>query len=206
MSAALLSKTFRRVANQRGFSLIEVLIAMAILAVALVALIGTQSKSMVVNDHARQLTTASILAHDQMLALESELLKDGFNADTEFRSGYFDGREYKAFKWEALIEVLDLDPENLASEMQGQLLGTDSDAGALSGASAVSSQLPSMLGFVTLMLQNLTQERIRKVTLAVRWDDLKGEHVYTLRHFIVMMQKPEEVGAETTVPSLPTVP
>lgn len=206
MNSALLSNTSRRNMDQRGFSLIEVLIAMAILAVALVALIGTQSKSMVVNDHARQLTTASILAHDQMLALESELLKDGFNADTEFRTGNFDGREYKAFEWEALIEVLDLDPENLASEMQGQLLGTDSEAGALSGASAVSSQLPSMLGFVTLMLQNLTQERIRKVTLAVRWEDLKGEHVYTLRHFIVMMQKPEEIGVETTVPSTPAVP
>lgn len=187
--------------SARGFSLLEVLVAMAILAVALTALIGTQSKSTVISDHARQLTTASMLAHDQMLALESELLSDGFNVDTERRSGSFREREHRDFRWEATIEVLDLDPENLASELQGQLLGTDDSTGTLSGASAVSSQLPSMLGFVTLMLQNLTQERIRKVTLAIEWKDLRGEHTYTLRHFIVLKEKPED--AATTIQTSP---
>lgn len=187
--------------HPRGFSLLEVLIAMAILAVALTALIGTQSKAVVINDHARHLTVASTLAQDQMFALEAELLKDGFNLDTEVRSGRFREREHRDFSWEATIEVLDLDPENLASSLQGQLLGNDEEGGTLSGASAVSSQLPSMLGFVTLMLQNLTQERLRKITLAVRWEDLKGKHVYTVRQFVVMMQKPEEAAQnDATVP------
>ena len=191
--------------DPRGFSLIEVLMAMVILAIALTALIGTQSSAVVQNDHARQLVVASQLAQDQLFAVESELLTDGFNADTETQSGHFREREYRDFTWEATIEVLDLDPENLAAELQGQLLGTDDEAGSLSGASAVSAQLPSMLGWVTLMLQTLTQERIRKITLAVKWEDLRGEHVYTLRHFVVMMEQPEGVGT-TTTPGIGTPP
>ena len=87
----------------RGFTMIEILIAMAILAVAMTALLGTQSSSVVQNDHARHLTVASLLGHDQLLALQTRLMKDGFQLDTETDRGNFREREYAAFSWEAII-------------------------------------------------------------------------------------------------------
>lgn len=190
----------------RGFTLIEVMMAMAILAIALSVLVGTQSKSVVLNEHARNLTTATMLAHDQLLAIETRLLKDGFQTDVETDRGRFKDRRYDAFEWEAVIEPLDLEPEELAAQLQGQLLGTGDDAGSLAGSSAVNAQLPSMLGWVTLMVQNLSEQRVRRVTLAVKWKDLKGSHIYTLRQFIVMMEQPEGQGLQGTTPLGGTTP
>lgn len=185
----------------RGFTLIEIMMAMAILAIALSILLGTQSKSVVFNDHSRNLTTATMLAHDQMLALETRLLKDGFQTDVETDRGRFKDRRYEDFEWEAIIEPLDLEPEELAAQLQGQLLGAGEDTGSLAGSSAINAQLPNMLGWVTLMVQNLSEQRVRRVTLAVRWKDLKGEHIYTLRQFIVMMELPKGQGLQG-VPAL----
>jgi len=182
----------------RGFTIIEVLIAMAILAIAMTTLLGTQSRSVVQNDHARHLTVASLLAHDQMLAIETRLLKDGFQVDTETDRGRFKQREYDDFQWEVIIEPVDLEPEDLASQLQGQLLGTGDEEGTLSGSNAINAQLPSMLGMVTMMIQSMTEQRIRRVTLAVTWEDLKGKHAFTLRQFIVLMEPPEGEGTINT--------
>ena len=184
--------------SSRGFTMIEILIAMAILAVAMTALLGTQSSSVVQNDHARHLTIASLLGHDQMLAIQTRLLKDGFQVDTETDRGNFRDSDHDAFSWEAIIEPIDLEPEDLSSQLQEQLLGTDEETGALSGSSAINSQLPSMLGMVTMMIQSMTEQSIRRITLAISWEDLKGEHIYTLRQFVVLMEPPEGTGTINT--------
>lgn len=181
--------------NARGFTILEVLIAVAILAIATTALLGTQSRSVVQNDHGRQLSTAAMLAHDQMIHLQNQMKKDGFKAERETESGSFRGREYQDFRWEAIIDPIDMQPEDLSSQLQGQLLGTTDDEGSLSGSSAINAQLPTMLGMITMMIQNITDQRIRRVTLAVHWDDLKGEHTFTLRQFVVLMEPPEGEGS-----------
>lgn len=184
--------------NARGFTILEVLIAMAILAIATTSLLGTQSRSVVQNDHGRQLTTAAMLAHDQMFHLQTRLYKDGFKEDRERDQGDFRGREYRDFRWEAIIDPIDMRPEDLSAQLQGQLLGTDEDEGSLSGSTAINAQLPTMLGMVTMMIQNITDKRIRRITMAVHWKDLKGEHVFTLRQFVVLMEAPEGEGSLNT--------
>lgn len=191
--------------SPRGFTIIEVMLAMAILAIAMTTLLGTQSRSVVQNDHARQLVVASQLAHDQMLAIQTRLMKDGFQVDTETDRGTFREREYRDFRWEAIIEPIDLEPEELSSQLQEQLLGTSDDEGTLSGSSAINAQLPSMLGMVTMMIQNMIEQRIRRVTLAVKWEDLKGEQIFTLRQFIVLMEPPEGEGPLNTGTIAPTL-
>lgn len=181
--------------NARGFTILEVLIAVAILAIATTALLGTQSRSVVQNDHGRQLSTAALLAHDQMIHLQNRMKKDGFKSDRETERGTFDGREYRDFRWEAIIDPIDMRPEDLSSQLQGQLLGTTEDEGSLSGSNAINAQLPTMLGMITMMIQNITDQRIRRVTLAVHWEDLKGEHTFTLRQFVVLMEAPEGEGS-----------
>jgi|SRR5690625_269499 len=181
--------------NDRGFTILEVLIAVAILAIATTALLGTQSRSVVQNDHGRQLSTAAMLAHDQMIHLQNKMKKDGFKSDRERERGTFEGREYRDFRWEAIIDPIDMRPEDLSSQLQGQLLGTTEDEGSLSGSNAINAQLPTMLGMITMMIQNITDQRIRRVTLAVHWEDLKGEHTFTLRQFVVLMEPPEGEGS-----------
>jgi type IV pilus modification protein PilV len=54
---------------ERGFTLVEVLVAIVLLAVGLLALVGMQTTSTQGNAFGNQLTEATILAQDQMEAL-----------------------------------------------------------------------------------------------------------------------------------------
>jgi general secretion pathway protein I len=55
-----------------GFTLLEVMIAMAILAVALVAVYQSQSQSISMTGSSRFLTTASLLAQSRMVEIDAE--------------------------------------------------------------------------------------------------------------------------------------
>ncbi len=55
----------------RGFTLMEVMIAMAILAIALVAVYQSQSQGISMAGESRFLTTASLLAQDKMARLDA---------------------------------------------------------------------------------------------------------------------------------------
>ena len=58
--------------DKTGFTLLEVLIAMAILAMALVAVLQMQTQSISLSGESRFLTTASLLAQRKMADLEAE--------------------------------------------------------------------------------------------------------------------------------------
>ena len=68
------------VTGGKGFTLLEVMVAVAILAIALVTLLGSQSRSLSVDEVARFQTRAALLARDRMTRL---LLEDpaGLGAD-----------------------------------------------------------------------------------------------------------------------------
>ncbi|KAF0158505.1 MAG: hypothetical protein FD159_1122 [Syntrophaceae bacterium] len=57
--------------KQTGFTLLEVMIAMAILAIALVAVFQLQSQSISMSSESRFMTTASLLAQSKMADIEA---------------------------------------------------------------------------------------------------------------------------------------
>ncbi|RLB74243.1 MAG: hypothetical protein DRH06_09910 [Deltaproteobacteria bacterium] len=57
----------------RGFSLLEVMIALAIVAIALVSLLGLSNRSILVQDKIQKLTSATLLAQQLMSELELNL-------------------------------------------------------------------------------------------------------------------------------------
>lgn len=84
-------------------TLLEVMFAMAILAVALVAVFQSQSQSVSMIGRARFETTASLLAKSRMAELEAK-------ESTRLRSGSGDfGRDYPDYSWEVRIEETSLD-------------------------------------------------------------------------------------------------
>jgi general secretion pathway protein I len=84
---------------QSGFTLLEVMIAVAVLAIALTTLLGSQSQSISLANEAKFFTTASLLGKGKMAELElaeSDELKDD--------SGDF-GEDFPGYGWE--VEVND---------------------------------------------------------------------------------------------------
>jgi general secretion pathway protein I len=89
----------------RGFTLLEVMIAMAILAIALVAAFQSQSQSISMSGQARFLTTASLLAQGKMAELEALKPESVANDSGDF------GEDYPDYAWQ--VEVADTGQESL---------------------------------------------------------------------------------------------
>ena len=60
--------------NCKGFTLLEVMIALAIISIALVAMLGLVQRNILVNDRLQQMTQATFLAKQKMAEIENGIL------------------------------------------------------------------------------------------------------------------------------------
>ena len=81
----------RRFFHHSGFTLLEVMVAMAILAIALVAVLSSQEQSITMANEARLATMASVLAQSKIAEIES------IGGDNSF--GDF-GEDFPNYRWE----------------------------------------------------------------------------------------------------------
>lgn len=88
--------------SEKGFTLLEVMIAMAILAIALVAVFQSQSQSISMAGNARFLTTASLLAQSKMAETETIAMR---NIKSE--AGDF-GRDFPDYAWRITVKGTDI--------------------------------------------------------------------------------------------------
>jgi general secretion pathway protein I len=166
--------------RDRGFTLLEVMIALAVLGSALVALLSISASDVRASHKAKLLTIATGLARGKMLDIEEDLYHNGFQDTDQTSNGDFSDDGQPKFKWEALVEKVQLpaggaaagagtpgqppkaavDP--LAAGNQEALLGLagGSTTGAL-GASLVQLYFP--------LVEPILENAIRKVTLTVTW-------------------------------------
>lgn len=106
-----------RYGNRRfspGFTLLEVMVAVAIISIALVTLIGSQSQSVSLAGISRVTLTASRLAREKLAELA---LAEAENQGTE--SGRFD-EPFADYGWQ--VEVRRLEAENLGFEDPDNML------------------------------------------------------------------------------------
>jgi general secretion pathway protein I len=187
-----------------GFTLLEVIIAMAILGLALMAIFDLNSGAVAMHAYTKRLTVASLLARSKMTDLEQELYDKGFSADDEEKNGDFSNEGWDSFKWRAKIlapKTQGLTPEQMVTALFNIPLGSTelgplsdlfgdhksssdkggSKSGSTSSTTAVSSGLGPLAGLIqgqfTQMLDQLTKA-VREVHLTVAWRE--GNNVETL--------------------------
>ena len=90
-------------ARQRGFTLLEVMIALAILGMSLMAIFQLNSQAVAMHAYTKRLTVASMLARAKMIDIEQELYDEGFQIDDQELSGGFEEEGWEMFKWRARI-------------------------------------------------------------------------------------------------------
>jgi general secretion pathway protein I len=96
-----------------GFTLLEVMVAIALIAIALVAVLGSQSQSVSLAGEARFNTTAALLAQRKMAEIESQYPED-LTAD----SGDFD-EDFPGYTWKLAVSNVMLDrPENVSDHLK----------------------------------------------------------------------------------------
>lgn len=86
--------------GKRGFTFLEVMVAVAIIAIAFVTLIGSQSQSVSIAGESRFKVMAALLAQQKLTELESMEFDELSGGEGDF------GEEYPSYRWQA--EVVEL--------------------------------------------------------------------------------------------------
>jgi general secretion pathway protein I len=119
--------------KSRAFTLLEVVIALAILAVSLVAILDINSQAVYSHIYAKKLTIATLLARSKMVDLEQKLHDTGMTPDDEEDAGDFSEEGWPSYKWRAKIiapKTNGLSPEQLFGALFNipMGMGTDKDS------------------------------------------------------------------------------
>jgi len=104
-----------KILHNKGFTLLEIMIAVAILAVALVTLLGSQSQSVFFANSAKFETMAALLAQSKMSEITIQAA-DSLSSD----SGDF-GEDYPGYGWEATVSDVSIEGLDAISDFLKQI-------------------------------------------------------------------------------------
>ncbi|MBI4125025.1 MAG: prepilin-type N-terminal cleavage/methylation domain-containing protein, partial [Deltaproteobacteria bacterium] len=108
--------------RSNGFSLLEVMIAVAILAMALLTLINFQGQTMFRVGRAEKLTQATFLAGEKMaevmLQIEKEYVQQRVFPDDKSDSGSFE-EPFENYKWEWRLRTVEIPVPEGEGEQEG---------------------------------------------------------------------------------------
>ena len=213
---------------RRGFTLLEVMISMAILAIALVALSDVNLGAVQMHAYARRSTQAALLLRGKMLDLEEKLHKDGFSDFDDEQHGNFEEEGAPEYAWRA--EILKPDIQLDESAMMGMLglngpnktttapstgsapggglggglaggLGGALGAAGAGGAAAMGGPLGGIISGQAKTFIETLKKSVREVRLTVTWKDGGNERQLSASQQIVIL--PESVGRTGTEAVVP---
>ncbi len=104
-----------RVLNRKveGFTLLEVMVAMSIIAIAMTAVLSLQSQSISLASEAKFSTTAALLAQNKMAETEW-----GNRLDLSSDSGDFE-EDFPGYTWQVKVEDVSMElPENVSKHLK----------------------------------------------------------------------------------------
>jgi general secretion pathway protein I len=155
-----------------GFTLLEIMVALAILSTTLVVLLRIVTNNVRATNHAKMTTAATFLARTKMVELEDDILYDGFTETNEFKNGTFKADGYPQFRWDTSIERIEL-PTDLAQRSQDEArAAADSDKNKGDPMAMMSGFLGGMMSTFIEPIRIGLQESVRKVTVRVSWDEV----------------------------------
>ncbi|MCG8425458.1 MAG: prepilin-type N-terminal cleavage/methylation domain-containing protein [Proteobacteria bacterium] len=170
--------------GQAGFTLVEVMLALAILAIALVGIMAETASNIRATQEAQMRGVVVDLVRSKMYDVEAELLKDGFQELDQSSEGDFSDEGWADISWRASVEKVELPALGALQNLQdgegdgdqgqgdergeasgltggplGDLMGTF--GGGLEDASFVTSQFE--------LISQVLEAAIRKVTVTAKW-------------------------------------
>jgi prepilin-type N-terminal cleavage/methylation domain-containing protein len=157
----------RLLRREQGFTLLEVMAAVAILALTLVVLLSVVSNNMRATAHARMLTTATFLARGKIVALEDGLIEKGFQDLDETDDGAFADEGFREFTWTTATEKIQL-PTDMAQTAQ-QAAGAQSQK--KDPMQALTGMVGGLMGMFIEPVRIGLEESVRRVTVRVFWNE-----------------------------------
>ncbi len=162
-------RSANRLKSQAGFTLLEVIIAMAIMVLAIASILSVEQGSINSAARAKQMNVVTMLARNLMVETEFKIEGKPFSEVRKEEAGAFE-KPYEDYKWKTSIKELKFPNMGAAPGGGGDKSGT--------------SQTPAAEMIGKLMTSFLSKA-IREITVTVSWKRGAGEQQYSLATYWV---------------------
>jgi len=203
---------FRRISDQskkitsRGFTLLEVLIAIAILSMSLMVIYQTQGRAVQMANYGKFMSVATLLVRTKIIEIEEQLKEEGFSDFDDEKEGTFEEEGFDKFRWLANIKKITINlPESLSTSgggLSGMGGGGDQKDGA-SNKQQMGMNL-AMLGPHLKTIAKILEQSVRELKITVFWPSgPKKENSINVTTHVVDFKKAGLVsGGTKNLPSL----
>jgi len=167
-------RPYRRPAPRRGFTLLEVMVAVAVMALAMGVMVEVEGHAIEKTNDAKYYTVATLLLRGKILDVQQTLREEGYGDFVNVLEGDFSEEGYPEFRWAARVRKLEVPiPSSAGGEKANQ---ATEGSGGLSLAT-----LAPMLQNVGSVLEN----SVRELEVRVLWMDGKYQrHVAVVTHVV----------------------
>jgi general secretion pathway protein I len=159
--------------NQRGFTLVEIMIALAILAVGLLALYTAQGNSLRASGNAERIQVASMLAREKMtekmIEINKDLEKGSFPDDKTEETGEFES-PFEDYHWEYTVRKVEIP---IAGGEGGGGEGSQTGEGT-QGGEANQAPAAAQRNMAQIVSKKIA-ESIREINIRIIWEELGEE-------------------------------
>ncbi|HET7753877.1 MAG TPA: prepilin-type N-terminal cleavage/methylation domain-containing protein [Anaeromyxobacteraceae bacterium] len=207
----------RSSARRAGFTLLEVMVALGLLASALMALAELSGQALRNHAYARDLSAATLLARGKMVELEQKYEDQGFRDFDERDEGDFADQGRPGFKWQVDLKKpqTELSADGILAALTGSGDATDAMSKLLGSATVPGSggsatvQSP-IAGLATGLLQTQVtafgetlKKSLREMRLTVSWRDGKVPREISVSTYLVVLNPRAPGGARGDNPDVP---
>jgi general secretion pathway protein I len=180
--------------SRRGFTLLEVMVALAILALGLTSIFSSEVGAMRIAGRAKHLNLGTLLARCKMGEIEEQIAREGLPAiDDSGNDACCEGAEIEGFTCEWRLErvVLPDAPvegdgaEGAPSPAEQALAGAGgvADLAANGLDESVLADLAMSIAFPSL--KPSIEEQVRRATVVVHWEEGRREASFDVVRFFV---------------------
>lgn len=197
-----------------GFTLLEVMVAVAILGIALVAIFGSEAGAIRAGGRARHMSVATLLARCKMGEIEEQMFQEGFPAvGSDGEDECCEGAEHDGFRCEWLVErvempdAVELGEDPLAAAgLGGDHEGDDASGmdleNALAGAAGGDALGAMAVQYAFPIIRPAIEEQVRRAVVTVYWQEGSEDRHFNVVQYLVADQNTQAPGA----PGVPGTP
>ena len=186
--------------SRSGFTLLEVMIAIGILAIGIGAILVAENNSLDVTLRAKRMSTVAMLAKNALI--EAERLTEGksFTEVTSDSEGKFDA-PYADYSWTRKIKeitfpnVLDPSQSGQAGEKTSNAnAGKDTSSTSASSADPSSGAIDQNVSRIVKLATNYLSKSSREITVTIKWKEKGEDQKFSVSQYWVDLNHPFDMN------------